>query len=488
MLLEALGELGEHARGRGRGDRRWSRSTGTRTTWSTRSARPWSCASGRLGRRAGRRRHVPHEHRGGRPAAPRWSPPARGSGTCRSATPTGSSPAPATWTGRRCCAALWAIGYDGELASSAGCPAPVDEVLPAVGAPAAAGGLVVTDPRPADRSATTTEPAAPRRGRVLVANWRRALRPCPSRSLYPHQWSWDSAFIAIGLRHWSPAAGGDELVSLFGAQWADGRVPHIVFNPARARRRVLPRPGLLAVRRRRRASAGATRPASSSRPCTRSPPLAVTATSASDGLAFLRRIYPAWSPSNATCADGATVGPAGWPSSCTRGSPGWTTARLGRAARRGAGRPGAVRRPHPPRPRPRRTPRAPHRPGLRALHPAGRRLPRPRLRRPAGCADRGRVRASSTPAFNALWGWSELALAEIAGRIGARPEPHRAEADRITDGPGRRAVRRRAPRQRLSTPAISGPVVGCRSDRGRAASAGARRPAGATSSTRWWPR
>ncbi|MGV9573680.1 MGH1-like glycoside hydrolase domain-containing protein [Streptomyces nigra] len=26
----------------------------------------------------------------------------------------------------------------------------------------------------------------------------------PARSLYPHQWSWDSAFIAIGLRHVSP--------------------------------------------------------------------------------------------------------------------------------------------------------------------------------------------------------------------------------------------------------------------------------------------
>jgi hypothetical protein len=50
--------------------------------------------------------------------------------------------------------------------------------------------------------------------------------------LYPHQWSWDSAFIAIGLAHLDPARAVRELVSLFAAQWATGMVPHIVFNPA----------------------------------------------------------------------------------------------------------------------------------------------------------------------------------------------------------------------------------------------------------------
>ncbi|CAL9445303.1 hypothetical protein SUDANB108_02327 [Streptomyces sp. enrichment culture] len=54
----------------------------------------------------------------------------------------------------------------------------------------------------------------------------------PSRGLYPHQWSWDSAFIAIGLRHLSPLRAQTELETLLAAQWADGRVPHIVFNPS----------------------------------------------------------------------------------------------------------------------------------------------------------------------------------------------------------------------------------------------------------------
>jgi glycogen debranching enzyme len=37
------------------------------------------------------------------------------------------------------------------------------------------------------------------------------------------------------------------------------------------------------------------------------------------------------------------------------------------------------------------------------------------------------------PAFNALWAWSELALAELAGYAGADSEPHRMEADRILE-------------------------------------------------------
>ncbi|MER6571368.1 hypothetical protein ABT288_35590 [Streptomyces sp. NPDC001093] len=67
--------------------------------------------------------------------------------------------------------------------------------------------------------------------RVLDANWTGAST-VPSRSLYPHQWSWDSAFIAIGLRHVSPLRAQTELETLLAAQWADGRVPHIVFNPS----------------------------------------------------------------------------------------------------------------------------------------------------------------------------------------------------------------------------------------------------------------
>jgi hypothetical protein len=56
----------------------------------------------------------------------------------------------------------------------------------------------------------------------------------PAPSLYPHQWSWDSAFIALGLAHVDVDRGLRELETLFAAQWVDGRVPHIVYNPAAA--------------------------------------------------------------------------------------------------------------------------------------------------------------------------------------------------------------------------------------------------------------
>jgi hypothetical protein len=66
---------------------------------------------------------------------------------------------------------------------------------------------------------------------VLDASWIGAST-LPSRTLYPHQWNWDSAFIAIGRSWYDEAKAQQELRSLFGAQWANGKVPHIVFNPS----------------------------------------------------------------------------------------------------------------------------------------------------------------------------------------------------------------------------------------------------------------
>lgn len=52
----------------------------------------------------------------------------------------------------------------------------------------------------------------------------------PGRDLYPHQWNWDSALIAIGLASVDPARGRAEVRSLLRGQWRDGMVPHIVFH------------------------------------------------------------------------------------------------------------------------------------------------------------------------------------------------------------------------------------------------------------------
>ncbi|MFG1905625.1 hypothetical protein [Kribbella sp. NPDC048928] len=68
--------------------------------------------------------------------------------------------------------------------------------------------------------------------RVLEANWN-GSHTLPATGLYPHQWSWDSGFIAMGLRHVSPRRAGQELDSLLAGQWADGRIPQIIFDPHR---------------------------------------------------------------------------------------------------------------------------------------------------------------------------------------------------------------------------------------------------------------
>ena len=51
-----------------------------------------------------------------------------------------------------------------------------------------------------------------------------------SPDLYPHQWSWDAAFNAIGLATIDLPRARLELDSLFTGQWRNGLLPHIVFD------------------------------------------------------------------------------------------------------------------------------------------------------------------------------------------------------------------------------------------------------------------
>jgi hypothetical protein len=59
-----------------------------------------------------------------------------------------------------------------------------------------------------------------------MGGWTRA-----AAELYPHQWSWDTGFIAAGLAHIDTDRAARELLTLFEHQWRNGKVPHIVFNP-----------------------------------------------------------------------------------------------------------------------------------------------------------------------------------------------------------------------------------------------------------------
>ncbi|WP_207755561.1 MGH1-like glycoside hydrolase domain-containing protein [Nonomuraea cypriaca] len=121
--------------------------------------------------------------------------------------------------------------------------------------------------------------------RVLVNNWD-GNYTVPSRRLYPHQWSWDSAFIAIGNARLSPRRARTELLSLFCAQWPDGRVPHIVFNPKVPEAAYFPGPQFWGVRA----------PSGSATSGIVQPPVHALAAwkthLAEPDPAFLRRIYP----------------------------------------------------------------------------------------------------------------------------------------------------------------------------------------------------
>lgn len=64
---------------------------------------------------------------------------------------------------------------------------------------------------------------------VLEGNWLgKSTKPSPH--LYPHQWNWDSGFIAIGYSRYNQARAQQELSTLFNAQWENGMLPQIIFN------------------------------------------------------------------------------------------------------------------------------------------------------------------------------------------------------------------------------------------------------------------
>ena len=127
-----------------------------------------------------------------------------------------------------------------------------------------------------------------------MGGWTRA-----SSDLYPHQWSWDTGFIAIGLAHLDTRRAARELESLFEHQWKTGKVPHIVFNPMAPPESYFPGPDHWACA----AASPDAPPAPPYTSCLCQPPIHAIAAqriweAASDGsaraeaTAFLRDIYP----------------------------------------------------------------------------------------------------------------------------------------------------------------------------------------------------
>ncbi len=65
---------------------------------------------------------------------------------------------------------------------------------------------------------------------VVLKNNDRGTYTQPAFGLYPHQWLWDSCFIAIGLRHLDIERAKMELLSLLRGQWHNGMMPDMIFR------------------------------------------------------------------------------------------------------------------------------------------------------------------------------------------------------------------------------------------------------------------
>jgi glycogen debranching enzyme len=112
----------------------------------------------------------------------------------------------------------------------------------------------------------------------------------PASGQYPNQWSWDSAFIAIGYSNYNQELAMSEILSIFEGQWKNGMLPHIVYRKPRG---YFPGPGFWETHRSEHApkikTSGITQP----------PVHAIAALQtyrhARDkelALRFLRKIYP----------------------------------------------------------------------------------------------------------------------------------------------------------------------------------------------------
>jgi hypothetical protein len=67
------------------------------------------------------------------------------------------------------------------------------------------------------------------RARTILENNDRGGYTVPNGRVYPFQWNWDSALVALGFAAFDLERAWREIETLFSAQWPDGFVPHIVF-------------------------------------------------------------------------------------------------------------------------------------------------------------------------------------------------------------------------------------------------------------------
>ena len=64
---------------------------------------------------------------------------------------------------------------------------------------------------------------------ILIRNDRGGYT-VPTQGLYPYQWNWDSAFVALGFAEFDRNRAWQEIETLVSGQWDDGMIPHIIFH------------------------------------------------------------------------------------------------------------------------------------------------------------------------------------------------------------------------------------------------------------------
>jgi hypothetical protein len=64
---------------------------------------------------------------------------------------------------------------------------------------------------------------------TLEKNWREKCT-IPTHGLYPFQWLWDSAFVAVGWSHIDMIKARMEFQTLFDCQWENGFMAHIIYH------------------------------------------------------------------------------------------------------------------------------------------------------------------------------------------------------------------------------------------------------------------
>jgi len=69
--------------------------------------------------------------------------------------------------------------------------------------------------------------------KTLINNRRLNYTLPTNTKLYPAQWNWDSAFIALGYSHFNLNFALEEINTLLKGQWKDGMIPHILFHNTR---------------------------------------------------------------------------------------------------------------------------------------------------------------------------------------------------------------------------------------------------------------